>query len=108
MRAFQLWWRRATTAERAALEAATGLTQQFFRRMVSDQPGYSRVASSHSAALIEGAANAIRANAPDGARRLPELSRADLSPTCATCSYAQQCLRNRPALLDLDIVPPTN
>lgn len=101
MRPFQEWWKRAKTPERAALVAATKLSAQFFRRLVSDDAEYSRNASSSSAAAIEEAANEIRNASQEARDRLPELSRADLSTTCAQCSYARQCVRS--ALTDFDL-----
>lgn len=86
MNAIKKWMLAATADEQAKLAKAANTSRNYLYQLASNQ----RTASSDLAARIEIAAKPLRLASKN---RLPELTRADISPVCGACPYAIKCLK---------------
>lgn len=78
------WMKLATTYEQAQLAKKARTSRQVLYQL-SNQV---RTASPELAGRIEAAAKELRKKSKG---RLPVLTRADISPVCGGCPYAQKC-----------------
>lgn len=86
MNAMKKWMLAATADEQAKLAKAAKTSRNYLYQLASNQ----RTASSDLAARIEIAAKPLRVSSKN---RLPEITRADISPVCGACPYATKCLK---------------
>lgn len=86
MEKLKKWMKVATTAEQEDLATFGGTTRHYLYQLSSGQ----RLCGSELAGNLEFAAENIRKRSKG---RLPRLTRADLSPVCAKCKYAEKCIR---------------
>ena len=91
------WQTWATAAEQKTLARAAGTSHAYLFNQVAD--GH-RSVSAGLAGKIETAAEKLH-RASDG--RLPQLTRADLCPACAECSYAKACIGVDQSEVELDL-----
>lgn len=85
MNTMRKWMDKATPAEQLALAEAAETTRNYLYQVA----GGHRTVRADLAGRIEVAAKSLRKASKN---RLPELTRADLSGTCAKCPYAKKCL----------------
>lgn len=85
MNAMKKWMAAATPSEQEELAAAAGTSRNYLYQVASGK----RVMMPGLAGRIEVAAKPLRRASKN---RLPELTRADLSPVCGACPYAIKCL----------------
>lgn len=86
MQPFHLWMRTATTSEQQKLAEEAGVSRGYLYQLASDV----RNGSAAVAGRIAEAAERLRLRSRG---RLPKITRADVSKTCAECEYAQCILR---------------
>lgn len=84
LRPLKDWMKLATTMERDALIEGAHTSRDHLYHIANGV----RTVSPEIAGRIEAAAKVLR-KASKG--RLPELTRADLSPVCGECPYAKKC-----------------
>lgn len=93
MHALKVWLRLATAEERQKLAEYAGTKVSYLYFLSNPEAQYGRRASADLAGRVEQAAERVREEGGDAARkRLPAILRTDLSATCRGCSFAQRCL----------------
>lgn len=105
MNTLKAWLRMAIDNERNELAELSGTTRGYLYFISNSDKAYGREASPELAARLEVAAETIRSRTEDAKKRLPVLSRVDLSGTCRTCKFAQRCLGDRVIAAEFEYLP---
>lgn len=88
MEKFITWLKAAKPEERKELAYLADTSEQMFYKLQYDRAKGGRVASSELAGRLEDALAVITKRDP---KRLPTVTRADISPVCAQCPHFTGC-----------------
>lgn len=95
MNVLKAWLRMAIDNERDELAELARTKRSYLYFLSNPDKSYGREASADLAARIEAAADSIRNRSAEARKRLPALSRVDLSGTCRACKFARRCVGDR-------------